>query len=112
MTRLEKFTVFLIIMCCAAALVSQSLNQGIGLPSNGPCTPFTNQAGVCSDNGIPAMYGVDGVVVHLPVAGKDGIDGTNGKDAVFPQNVILTCSPSQGTVNKGFTAKCTVTVSQ
>lgn len=137
-TRLEKVSILVLLALCAVAMFSQSqsLNQGIGLPGNGPCTPFVKMAGICSDNGVPSMYGADGVLVHLPaqgpqgVAGKDGVDGLPGKDgvdgkngaqglqgipgkdAVFPQTVIVTCPPSQGTIGKGFTAKCTFSLPQ
>jgi hypothetical protein len=130
MSTLERCTILAIILCCAVAMVSQSLNYGIGLPTNGPCVAFPKSAGVCSDNGVPSMYGIDGVIVHLPARGdkgdqgdpgQNGVDGQNGKDgaqgpqglpgkdAVFPQTITLTCPPGTGTVAKGFTIKnCTV----
>lgn len=131
MTKLEKICLLVMVGLCAVAMVSQSVNYGLGLPTNGPCVGLKNMAGICSDNGIPSVYGMDGVVVHLPVPGpqgdpgRDGVDGQNGaqgpqgiqgnpgKDAVFPQTLVLTCPPvSGGSIPKGFTATCTLALPQ
>lgn len=84
MTKFEKMVAIFAVLLFAYSVVQAgiSLNQGFGLPTNGPCTPFVNSAGICSDDGVPSVYGTDGTVVHLPARGPQGVPGNDGKNGI------------------------------
>lgn len=79
-----------VLLVLALWVYAQS-NGGLGLATNGPCTPLSSSAGICSDNGIPSVYDNQGNLTHLPgaqgpagqqgpqgVAGPQGPPGNNG----------------------------------
>lgn len=85
----------LIVLCILAlsTLGYTQTNSGFIFPLNGPCTPVTSVGGLCNDNGVMAVYGLDGILFHIPVAGPKGDKGnpgTNGKDGVTPSTFIGT----------------------
>lgn len=72
--------VILLLACISALLPAGAIFTGIGLPNNGPCTPNTGTAGLCSDNGIPTAYDTAGNLYHLngPGQGAMGPQGPPG----------------------------------
>lgn len=92
---MRKLIIISMLVLLSVFSYSQSKNGGFTFPTNGPCTPETNMGGLCSDNGVMAVYGIDGILIHLPVAGPKGDKGLPGSDGVSPLVTI-------GTVATGF----------
>lgn len=72
MSSLIKAVLIGIIGVVTVGLIAQSLNGGYGMPNNGPCTPQSGMAGICSDSGIPSAYDNKGNLIHLPAPGPPG----------------------------------------
>ena len=117
--------VVLLVLACITLMASVAVNWGIGLPANGPCTPYANTAGICSDNGQPSWYDASGNLTHfasmIGQQGPPGPPGQNGSQGPIgqtgPQGPAGTSMPNPVTLrctNQGGTActkSCTMTCS-
>jgi hypothetical protein len=112
-----KFAIGAVVLLLVGAVLADApLNHGDGYRPNGPCQPWPSIPGICNDSGVLVWYDSNGIKTSLSLPGPKGDKGDKGdrgdvgKDGTYPSSFTLTCQPTSGSIPKGFTAKCTITV--
>ena len=104
-----KFAVILFL----ASIASAQTNWGWVMPPNGPCVPWPNAAGICSDNpnGVFTLYDVTGKKTTLQtlLSGIVGPAGPPGQAATVQIGTVTTGSPgSQASVTNSGSSSAAV----
>lgn len=77
---MKRLAVLALLFCSVAILTAGTSWTGITFPNAGPCVPYVGEAGICSDNGVPAVYDSKGTIYDLTggAVGSQGPPGPSG----------------------------------
>lgn len=75
--HMKKLAVLALLLCSCLIVTAGTTWTGITFPNAGACVPAPNEAGICSDNGVPAVYDSKGTIYDL-TGGAIGSQGPPG----------------------------------
>lgn len=95
---MKKYAVLALVLCSCLIFMAGTSWTGITFPNNGPCIPYPGEAGICSDNGVAAVYDSKGTIYDL-TGGAIGSQGPPGPPGV--QGPIGPAGPQGSTGPQG-----------
>lgn len=72
---MKKFVLTITLLGVSTLLYGQA---SLGFSGNGPCSPIPQIAGLCGDNGVPAVFDAQGNVLDLTKPDLQGPQGPPG----------------------------------